>query len=339
MKPGDPLVMVMPITYRCNGRCVMCGVWRNPLKPDVAVQTVEKIFSDEHLANSLTHLNLTGGEPFLHHGLLEIAEAVSNNLKNISEININTSGILADSFDDLFVEFNKRLNPKTKLNVSVSLDGVEEIHDKVRGIAGVFEPVMETIKKFQKVCSLSAATSVNINCTFSTLNYRGVKDVIKLADDMDLNVSLTYACVNDLYLRNSKYEETFHFKEDDFAQLIECVNEWLSFKNISFTEKHYLKMLASMLAGHKRSSSCVYQDRGVFLDVDGLVYPCGTVRSLVYGSITNDSFKDLCYSKRGSEVRGELMRNHCSECLSNSYYGLGKGIWLRVLKERREAGK
>ncbi len=336
MKPGNPLVMVMPITYRCNGRCVMCGIWRSPLKPDVETKSVEEIFSDEHLANSLTHLNLTGGEPFLHPGLLEIADSISNNLKNISEININTSGILADNFYGLFVEFNKRLKPETKFNVSVSLDGVGGMHDNVRGIDGLFEQVIETIKKFQKVCTGNSNTSVNINCTFSKLNFRGVKDVIKLADDLNLNVSLTYACVNDLYLRNSKYEKTFHFTKNDFAKLIECINEWLSFDNISFTEKHYLKMLASMLSGQKRSSTCIYQDGGFFLDVDGSVYPCGTVRSLVYGSIKTDLLKNIVFSKKADKTREELMRDHCPECLSNSYYGLGKGTWLSVLKERRK---
>lgn len=336
MKQGDSLVMVMPITYRCNGKCVMCGVWRNPAKPDVEVQQIENIFSVEPLASSLTHLNITGGEPFLHPELLEIADVISNNLKNISEININTSGILATKFIDQFVGFNKRLNSETKLNVSVSLDGVGEMHDKVRGIDGIFSSVIETIKKFQAACTTCTTASVNINCTFSKLNFRGVKNLIKLAGDLNLNVSLTYACVNDLYLRNSEYKETFHFTENDFQELIECINEWVVFDNISFTEKHYLKMLVSMLSGQKRSSSCIYQDGGCFLDVDGMVYPCGTVRSLVYGSIKTDLFKEIVFCKKADKIREELMRDHCSECLSNSYYGLGKGMWLRVLKERRK---
>ncbi len=335
MKPGDPLVMVMPITYRCNGRCVMCGVWRSHLKPDVDVRNIEKIFSDEHLASSLTHLNITGGEPFLHPGLLKIADIISNNLKNVSEININTSGICADGFDLLFVEFYKRLKAGTKLNVSISLDGVGKMHDNVRGIDGVFRAVIETIKKFQKACSVYSNASVNINCTFSALNFIGVKDVIKLVDGLGLNVSLTYACVNDLYLRNNKYKDRFQFTENDFPSLIQCINEWLAFDNISFTEKHYLRMLASMLSGQKRSSSCVYQGRGLFLDVDGLVYPCGTVRTLVYGSIRKNLFKELCFNKESDEIREELKRKSCPTCLSNSYYGLGKGTWLRVLKDRR----
>jgi MoaA/NifB/PqqE/SkfB family radical SAM enzyme len=333
MKRKEPLVMVLPVTDRCNGKCVMCGIWRRNSREDLPIVNVKNFFAQDGLANSVTHLNITGGEPFLYPDLIQIADYASHYLESLREITIGTSTLASENFAKIFISFRKHLNPEIMLHVAVSLDGVGKIHDKVRGVKGSYQKAIEAIKRFQEIC-VSENMGVNVNCTFSAVNFLTVKDVIKLNGDLNVNLSLTYACQNDLYLDNTQYSDGFYIEDENVKQLLACIQDWTKCNHISNTEKHYLKMTSSMLQGEERSSSCVLQKNGAFLDIDNTLYPCGTVSSLPYGSLNTHTFDQLFYSEKAKEIRKELLENHCPRCFCNSYYGLGEGTWLKVLRER-----
>ncbi len=334
IKHNESLVMVLPITDRCNGMCVMCGIWRRKPRADSSISKLEGIFTQNGLSNAVTHLNITGGDPFLHPKLTLLADVASRRLNNLREVTIGTSTTFPKNIGEIFLEFRKMLKPAIMLQVAVSLDGTEAAHDKVRGIDGAYRRAIEAIRHLQKLC-VSGNMAVSINCTFSAVNFDAVTDVIQRATDLNVYLSLTYACHNDLYLGNNHYAKDFCFNEKTTQPLLACIQEWLNSGHISKTEKHYLEMTSSMLQGQKRGSGCVLQKNGLFLDINNTAYPCGTVSSLPYGSLDTHSFHELFYSKRADEIRNELMEKHCPHCLSNSYYGLGDGTWLKVLRERR----
>ncbi len=68
MKPVDAVIAV---TYRCNARCAMCGIWKSQPGPDLPPEVYRK------LPSSLRDVNLTGGEPFLRDDLAAVHEAAT----------------------------------------------------------------------------------------------------------------------------------------------------------------------------------------------------------------------------------------------------------------------
>lgn len=333
MKQKEPLVMVLPVTDRCNGKCVMCGIWRRNSREDLPIVNVKNLFAQNSFADYVTHLNITGGEPFLYPHLIQIAEYASHYLGSLREITIGTSALTSESCAEIFTSFRKCLKSEIKLQVAVSLDGIGKMHDKVRGVKNSYQMAIEAIKRFQDIC-VSENMGVNVNCTFSSVNFLTVKDVIRLASELNVNLSLTYACQNDLYLGNTQYPDSFCIDKGNVKQLLDSIQDWTKSDHISNTEKYYLRMTSSMLQGEARSSSCVLQKSGVFLDIDNTLYPCGTVSSLPYGSLDTHTFDQLFHSEKAKKIRKDLLENHCPQCYCNSYYGLGEGTWLKVLRER-----
>jgi MoaA/NifB/PqqE/SkfB family radical SAM enzyme len=132
-----------------------------------------------------------------------------------------------------------------------------------------------------------------------------------------------------------RHRPRFELSPEQSAEVASLLDDLQDDAGFPLTERNYYEMLAGMLRGGDRSCRCVYQTRGVFLDLDGVVYPCGTAASLPYGRLPDESFADIYLGARGDAVRRQLLRDHCPACPTNSYHGLADGVWLRVLKRRR----
>ena len=86
MKPVDA---VLAVTYRCNARCAMCGIWKTDPGPDLPPETFGK------LPSSLRDINLTGGEPSLRDDLPEVHAAARAACPKARTI-VSTNGLLTD---------------------------------------------------------------------------------------------------------------------------------------------------------------------------------------------------------------------------------------------------
>ena len=59
-------------TFRCNSRCQMCYIWKNPTEPklEVTAETLAK------LPHGFDNLNLSGGEPTLRRDLATLVDVL-----------------------------------------------------------------------------------------------------------------------------------------------------------------------------------------------------------------------------------------------------------------------
>ena len=98
-KPFLPKAMCIYVTYRCNMRCRMCGIWKQSLKDRLTVELsreeLDKILSDP-LFSKLEYININGGEPNLREDLPELAELFIQKFKHLRTITINSNGLLTE---------------------------------------------------------------------------------------------------------------------------------------------------------------------------------------------------------------------------------------------------
>ena len=91
---------------------------------------------DENAAflSRLSHVSLTGGEPTLRTDLIDILRAIVRRHPRIS-LNLNTNAFNTAGL----LRFVEAAAAETqRLTVMVSLDGMGEAHDRIRGIPGAF---------------------------------------------------------------------------------------------------------------------------------------------------------------------------------------------------------
>ncbi|EKD42897.1 MAG: radical SAM protein, partial [uncultured bacterium] len=121
-----PIDCVLALTYNCNARCNMCDIWKIKNSPELTLEDVSK------LPSSLRDVNLSGGEPFLRRDLPEIVAAVRKACPKARMV-ISTNGFLTPVIDKAM---DKILQIAPDIGVAISIDGIGEMHNTVRGIPG-----------------------------------------------------------------------------------------------------------------------------------------------------------------------------------------------------------
>lgn len=250
-------------------------------------------------------------------------------------MNINISGLIPSSTQAAVPAFREGLRKEVDLVVTFSLDGVGRIHDQIRGVKHGFEQTMASIQWCREFAAQTAGLRLLLNCTVSRNNYGDCRRVLDLAEELGIRVSLTYAAANGLFLSNLAMTDGFKVKDDAAIAVAEQFTDAANDDRLPLTERHYYTLAAEMAVGGSRNVPCVFQDRGIFLDIDGTVYPCGTAPDLPYARLPDEPFGPAYYGAHGDAVRAALRARYCSQCPSNSYHGLASGVWLEVLKMRR----
>jgi MoaA/NifB/PqqE/SkfB family radical SAM enzyme len=142
------------VTNRCNLRCRTCNIWRTyeraPQLADKELRTEDYVsFFDNY--DFWNWISLTGGEPFLRKDLVDIVSAAYERCKGLHTVSIPTNGYLTDKTVHDVEEILSLKIPS--VYVSISLDGLREVHDSNRGVLGSFDHAISTFNRLRKVRS------------------------------------------------------------------------------------------------------------------------------------------------------------------------------------------
>jgi MoaA/NifB/PqqE/SkfB family radical SAM enzyme len=157
-----PLAAHVKLTENCQAKCISCDYWKtrwhDGIKADRAVQLLNEIG-----AAGIRSLRFTGGEPLLRTDLFEIMRRAD--MRPFHEVILQTNGLLIK-------KMHKEINASPITKVCISIDGLEETNDLIRGIDGYFDLAMQGIK-------LLRGKKVSIAVT---LNRISAKELGKLAE-------------------------------------------------------------------------------------------------------------------------------------------------------------
>ena len=139
-----PKTVVWETTLRCNMRCLHCGSSAGSPRGE-EMDTTEALDVCRQLGElGAETVILSGGETLLRDDWPQIAEAL---LEQGITVGIITNGVLLEknprvvpTLQDLYTRSGGRIS------LGISLDGLEEAHDSIRGISGSHAQVVRCIK-------------------------------------------------------------------------------------------------------------------------------------------------------------------------------------------------
>lgn len=311
-----PKILVFFITYRCNSRCIMCHIWekQNTIL-EMDLEQIEKLFQDPLLRHSLEIINITGGEPTLHPGLREITEIILKNCLNLKRIDMPTNGIDTDMVIDKTEQILALLFPKqkVKLAVTVSLDGVDGIYERIRNIPDGFNKVKNTIIELKELSNLYPYVSLGLNTVITKDNYNHLKEILYFAKDSGLGINFTLGAISEIGVESIKMEERFRMKEEEKDVVLEFI---VSLHKIGGISDKYASFLKNLLINKRRITDCSFrQKKAVLLEPDGHIYLCGNLKRFVLGNVLQDDFNKLWQNVRFSRQDWQI----CKKCESNCY--------------------
>ncbi len=319
-----PVVLHLTLTDRCNLRCRMCNIWRKKERKDISLDIVREIASSKYGRN-IKVLDITGGEPFLAN-IEEIIDIFNKNKLRL--VLISTNGIQTDKI----VETAKNLlqGGKFSVHISVSLDGTEEYHDRMRGVRGSYEKLHTTVLELKKLQKNNDRLRVGIKMTLMPDNIDKIIPVYNFAAGHGLDFTAKPADVFE-FLDNPEMD--FSFSKEQTERLNEAFQHIiLSEKNKSLAgasvwqklyhasnivfHKSLIKYMSSKATGKKERppAPCLSSFLSIMVHSDGKAYSCPTLMREI-GDLAEDGFDAVWNSRRIKNVRNFIRKGRCS-CFS-----------------------
>jgi len=166
-------VVVWNVTRRCNLKCVHCYAHAKNTSFDNELNTDQgKQLIDDLAEFGSPVMLFSGGEPLVRKDLPQLAAyAVEKGMRAV----ISTNGTL------ITPEMARNLKEIGLSYVGISLDGMEEINDRFRGVSGAFRSALEGIKNSQ-----AAGIKVGLRFTVNKFNVNEIPKIFQLLEEMDI---------------------------------------------------------------------------------------------------------------------------------------------------------
>ncbi|OPJ62704.1 radical SAM protein [Clostridium oryzae] len=276
------------VTYRCNARCNMCNRYKRPSKPEeeLGIETIKKL-------PQMYFTNITGGEPFIRSDLKEIIYEL---YKKSDRIVISTNGFFTDRIIDLCKEF-------PNVGIRISIEGLEETNNKIRGLQDGFNRGYTTLKKLVEM----KHPDVGFGMTVQDANAKDLVALYRLSDELNIEFA-TASLHNSFYFVEAKNIIRDRLMvAQNFENLI---NELLkSNQPKKWFRAYFNHGLINYIFGQKRLLKCDMAFDTFFIDPYSDVMPCnGTKEKEVMGNLNEQSWDELWNSTRADTVRAKVRK-------------------------------
>jgi len=166
-------VVVWNVTRRCNLKCVHCYAQAKNMAFDNELTTGQGKQLIDDLADFGSPVMLfSGGEPLVRPDLPELAAyAVEKGMRAV----ISTNGTL------ITPEKARMLKAIGLSYVGISLDGMEEVNDRFRGMPGAFRHALQGIQNCQQ-----AGIKVGLRFTINKFNVGEIPKIFRLLEEMEI---------------------------------------------------------------------------------------------------------------------------------------------------------
>ena len=276
--PLKPAIISLAVTNRCNSHCIMCNVWKRARDvPDIkSLELSGKEIIDllsEPLFSELVELDLTGGEPHLRDDLVEIVIGISrlkkSYLPKLRSIVITSNGFLTGRIISNYRNILYALSGTNIDLVSVtSIDGLGEIHDRIRGTGGAFGLASDTISKLLELRKEYPNFIMGIKTTILPINI----SVLGAIPDFAITRNL-FHIISPVLFAETRFR---NMDKKDELRLGPVENKKLSefYSREELRTSYFYSKLRGFLSTGRKQWTCTASYNYLFIDYDGKVYPC-----------------------------------------------------------------
>jgi MoaA/NifB/PqqE/SkfB family radical SAM enzyme len=288
-KVNLPEDCVLAVTYRCNSRCTMCNIWKLKDTPELALEHYKK------LPPMLRDINVSGGEPFLRQDIVELVTILYKTCPK-ARIVISTNGYLTDLIKEKMREILKHV---PNVGVGISIDGIGEVHDKIRGIPGGFNLATKTVKVLREELGMK---NLRLAFTVSKQNVEHLSKVYDLSRELGVQFTMALAQSSEFFFGGKQVEESadVNVLKEQFEYVIR--QELRSWQPKKWVRAYFTKSLLNFAITGKQALPSRAGKDFFFLDPFGNVYP-SVVHNAIMGNIHEKSFEEIWNSPEAEAAR------------------------------------
>lgn len=333
VQPTLPASLTVSVTNRCNSRCKTCSIWShydNHLelkKNEFKTEEFEKTFAK--FGKNLFWATLSGGEPFLRTDLAQIFEALCTRC-HPAIVNIPTNGLLSSTIETQVKKMLEQ-NFDTDLTLNVSLDGVGEKHEHIRGVPGNFAKTLDTYERLRKLKEEFPRFQIGIHTVISKHNITDAVEVYEFAKSLYPDSYITEVAEHRTELFN--LEDNITPDADSYEKFVDNLSKHIrsdylhSEKKVSKVTQsfrlEYYRLAARVLHENRQVIPCYAGYASCQITPFGDVWPCcilGYDKSMGNLREADYNFNKIWNSPKAKEIRMFIRNKNCACPLANAHY-------------------
>lgn len=313
-----PIYVVWEVTLACNLKCIHCGS-RAGSKRDNELNTEECISLIQQLHEQGTReITLIGGEAYLRADWLTLVREIADR------------GILCGMQSGGRALTEEKIAAAAAAGLTsagVSIDGLAEVHDRLRGVPGSFLQAMKALKLFRKY-GLSGTVNTQIN-NENIGQLRALFETIVEAGATAWQVQLTVPMGNaadqpDLILQPHQIVDLMPVLAELYIRGRMSGCRVLPGNNIGYFGP-YESMWRSLNGQKAYYGGCQAGRSGLGIEADGAIKGCPSLPTKPYtgGNIRNQSLSEILSNseqiafRRDRKKNVERMWGYCKGCYYN----------------------
>lgn len=326
-----PAAIIRPQTLNlqaidvCNSRCIMCNIWKDGRNEKMSLDELRAELANPFYSE-VRHVGVTGGEPTLRKDLFELYELFPKCLPKLTGASFITHGMQTERAVEVYTRVHAHYrNLGLTFDGMVSLDGVGEMHDRVRGRKGAFDAATKTLLGLKQ-----NGVGVVAACTIVRANVYGLHDLLDWGKANGVYVRFRVAeFIRRLY-NDSCASEVRAFSPRELRHLVSFFHVLLADYETGESIRKTYNSILSLLTGGERLIGCPYQKgAAVNLDSRGWLACCapkGT--SFKPGSDVGEVHSTL------SAQRVEVAKEHCANCIHDYHDDWNQSALLEISQAR-----
>ncbi len=276
----NPIQLTFFLTKRCNARCSFCFYlsdkdFTEKRWPELSLDEIEKISQS---MGRLLWLAFSGGEIFLRDDIVEITLAFYKRNKP-AIILFPTNGLLTDVIKEKIETILKHCQ-KSTIVVKLSLDGMEILHDDIRGKRGSFQKTLKTYHALGDMFDRYPNFDLGINTVFCSANQENMKDLVEFVNGLEKirthTVSLVRSTDPDgsLKIDCEKYCETINMLALNLKKKVSSMYRFKGARLKAAQDIVQRRMIYETMIQKRQLIPCYAGRLNLVITESGDVYPC-----------------------------------------------------------------
>jgi len=297
-------------------------------KDECSYEDYENFFKKD-ISQGCKSIFLIGGEPTLRKDLPEIFRIIVSK-ESLKGTGLITNALAAEQVIDQITQCNKIcMQANIPFNVMISLDGIREVHDAVRGRKGAFENALKVIRYIRDKTNIA----LSIGCTVIKQNVWHLDEVLDFCRSENVYGRFRIGeFINRLY-NNSLKEQIRNFDNDERYQIALFFSKLeLNYEPSPVIRATYRNIRKMIFEGKPRESGCPYRSEAIGLDSSGNLLFCSP-KSPDLGSCLENSAAVLWEEKQ--PIRECISQQYCSNCVHDYHASPSKELLEEQVQEDR----
>jgi MoaA/NifB/PqqE/SkfB family radical SAM enzyme len=285
-----PLSAHIKLTENCQAKCISCDYWKS--RWEESFDTERAIDLLNQIVDADIHaLRLTGGEPLLRRDLFQVLQ--KSRAHKFKRIILQTNGLLIK-------KLHKEINDSPISHVCVSIDGLKETNDQIRGIRGYFDLGLEGMR-------LLGGKKLAISVTMNRISASELEKLAEVAQTVGAGVEVNILSRNLFFFKDADIDSMWPGQPEVF-KIAKFLRDNLKKPEyeVDYVTQYYKNEIAE-------EPPCVLGYLQMFVLSNGDVltgcYPLKPV-----GNVLRQSLESILSSQAYADQCAAMVRRECPGC-------------------------